>query len=50
VTRITSKEAVEDSKRYGALAYLRKPLDLDDLENAVEINRGRFSKALPFAE
>jgi DNA-binding NtrC family response regulator len=36
VTRITSKEAVEDSKRYGALAYLRKPLDLDDLENAVE--------------
>jgi len=36
VTRITDKNKVEDSKRFGALAYLKKPLDLDDLETAVE--------------
>lgn len=36
VTRITDKQGVANSKEYGALAYLLKPLDIDDLETAVE--------------
>ena len=35
VTRITEKQKVEDSKRYGASAYILKPLDLDELDKAI---------------
>ena len=40
VTRITDKQKVEDSRKYGALAYLLKPLDLEDIEAAVEKAKG----------
>lgn len=36
VTRVTDKPAVENSRRYGALAYLLKPLSLEELDAAVE--------------
>ncbi len=36
VTRITEKDKVADSKKYGASAYVLKPLDLEDLDRAIE--------------
>lgn len=36
VTRITDKRPIEESRSYGALTYLKKPLDLEDIEDAVE--------------
>ncbi len=35
VTRITEKQKVEESKKYGANAYLLKPIDLEDLDKAI---------------
>ena len=35
VTRITEKQKIEDSKKYGASAYILKPLDLDELDKAI---------------
>ncbi len=35
VTRITEKQKVEESKKYGASAYLLKPIDLNDLDKAI---------------
>lgn len=35
VTRVTEKQKVEDSKKYGASAYILKPLDLDELDKAI---------------
>lgn len=35
VSRITEKQKVEDSKKYGASAYILKPLDLDELDKAI---------------
>lgn len=35
VTRVTEKKKVEDSKKYGASAYILKPLDLDELDKAI---------------
>lgn len=35
ITRVTEKKKVEDSKRYGASAYILKPLDLDELDKAI---------------
>jgi DNA-binding response OmpR family regulator len=40
VTRITEKTAVEACRKLGALAYLKKPLDIDDLEKVVEKAKG----------
>lgn len=45
VTRITDKDKVDDSRRYGALAYLKKPLDLEQLENAVAMAVAKLPKA-----
>ncbi|MBI4707847.1 MAG: response regulator [Candidatus Omnitrophica bacterium] len=36
VSRITEKDRVTDCRNFGALAYLLKPLDFDDLDRAVE--------------
>lgn len=35
VTRITENEKVEESHKFGASAYLLKPLDLEELDRAV---------------
>ena len=35
VTRITEKDKVEQSKRFGASAYILKPLELEDLDKAI---------------
>jgi len=35
VTRITEKDAVEQSKKWGASAYILKPLELEDLDKAI---------------
>lgn len=44
VSRITEKQKVEDSKKYGASAYILKPLDLDELDKAIaETAKGRDS-------
>jgi len=34
-TRITEKEKVEQSKRFGASAYLLKPFEIEDLDKAI---------------
>ncbi len=40
ISRITEKQKVEDSKKYGASAYILKPLDLDELDRAIaEVTR-----------
>lgn len=42
VSRITEKQKVEDSRKYGASAYILKPLDLDELDKAIaETQQGR---------
>lgn len=35
VTRITEKDKVEDSRKFGASAYILKPLELEDLDKAI---------------
>ena len=35
VTRITEKDKVEQSKQFGAAAYILKPLELEDLDKAI---------------
>jgi DNA-binding NarL/FixJ family response regulator len=35
VTRITEKDKVEQSKRYGAAAYVLKPLELEELDRVI---------------
>ncbi len=35
VTRITDKEKVEQAKRYGASAYVLKPLELEELDQVI---------------
>ena len=35
VTRITEKQKVEESKKYGASAYILKPLELEELDRAI---------------
>jgi len=35
VTRITEKDKVEQSKQFGASAYILKPLALEDLDKAI---------------
>lgn len=35
VTRITEKDKVEGSRNYGAFAYLLKPMDLEELDGAI---------------
>lgn len=35
VTRITEKDKVEESKKYGASAYILKPLELEELDKAI---------------
>lgn len=35
VTRITEKQKVEESKKYGASAYILKPLELGELDRAI---------------
>jgi DNA-binding NarL/FixJ family response regulator len=35
ISRITEKQKVEDSKKFGASAYILKPLDLDELDKAI---------------
>jgi CheY-like chemotaxis protein len=35
VTRITEKDKVEQSKQFGASAYILKPLELEDLDKAI---------------
>jgi len=35
VTRITEKDKVEQSRQFGASAYILKPLDVEDLDKAI---------------
>ena len=35
VTRITEKETVEQARRYGASAYVLKPLELEELDKVI---------------
>lgn len=35
VTRITEKPKIEESKKYGANAYLLKPIAIEDLDKAI---------------
>lgn len=35
VTRITEKQKVEESKKFGASAYILKPLELEELDKAI---------------
>lgn len=35
VTRITEKDKVEQSKQFGACAYILKPLELEELDKAI---------------
>lgn len=35
VTRVTEKEKVEQSKQYGAAAYVLKPLELEELDRII---------------
>ena len=43
VMRITEKDKVESSREYGAFAYLLKPMDLEELDNAINVAKQKLS-------
>jgi len=43
VTRITEKDKVDDCRQFGAFAYLLKPLDLEELDEAINAAKEKFA-------